>query len=47
MSQGNWQCDSCGNIGPLNIHGRCGVCGSNAVIDTAKLPEEVERAKAK
>ena len=33
----NWQCDNCGRVGPLSIHGKCESCGSGAVIPEGRL----------
>ena len=30
----NWFCLDCMVTGPLNVHGRCGTCDSDAVTDT-------------
>lgn len=27
-----WACQNCLSRGPLNIHGRCGTCDSDAVV---------------
>jgi hypothetical protein len=32
-----FECQDCKRTGPLTIHGRCGTCGSDAVISDSKI----------
>lgn len=36
-----FHCGNCGWVEPLDVHGRCVHCGSEAVCPEAKMPSEV------
>ena len=35
-----WYCVNCGVVGELDIHARCGKCGSDAIISCERLPQQ-------